>query len=87
MPKSQGHGQSLVLSADQANAIVKGSSPVMRAVFSVARATAARISEVLSLRFENLTATSVVLPKRIVKGKKKTRGVPINERLAEELRI
>ena len=39
-----------------------------------------------SLRFENLTATSVVLPKRIVKNKTKTREVPINDRLAEELR-
>ena len=50
----------------------------------MARCTAARISEVLSLRFENVTPTCVVLPKRIVKGKKKTREVPINARLREE---
>ena len=86
MPKSQGSGQALVLSQGEANAIIDACSPVMRAVFSFARCTAARISEVLSLKFENVTSTCVVLPKRIVKGKKKTREVPINDRLAEEFR-
>ena len=86
MPKSQGSGQALVLSQDEANAIIGACSPAMRAVFSFARCTAARISEVLSLKFENVTSTCVVLPKRIVKGKKKTREVPINDRLAEEFR-
>ena len=86
MPKSQGHGQALVLSQEQANAIIEACSPALRAAFSFTRSTAARISEVLSLKFENVTSTCVVLPKRIVKGKKKTREVPINDRLAEEFR-
>ena len=86
MPKSQGSGQALVLSQDEANRIVDSCSPMMRAVFSFARCTAARISEVLGLKFENVTPTCVVVPKRIVKGKKKTREVPVNDRLAEELR-
>ena len=86
MPKSNGSGQALVLSQDEANKLIGACSPVMRAVFSFARGTAARINEVLSLRFENVTPTHVVLPRRIVKGKKKTREVPINERLAEEFR-
>ena len=84
MPKAQGCGQALVLAQDEADAIIEACAPVHRAVFSFARCTAARISEVLSLRFENVTATHVVLPKRIVKGKKKTREVPINARLREE---
>ena len=58
----------------------------MAAAFSFTRSTAARISEVLCLKFENVTLTCVVLPKRIVKGKKKTREVPINDRLAVEFR-
>ena len=86
MPKANGSGQALVLSQDEANAIIDACGPVMRAVFSFTRGTAARISEVLSLRFENVTPTCVVLPKRIVKGKKKTREVPINDRLADEFR-
>ncbi len=86
MPKSQGHGQALVLSQDEANAIIEACSPTLRAAFSFSRSTAARISEVLSLKFENVTSTCVVLPKRIVKGKKKTREVPINDRLAAEFR-
>ena len=86
MPKSQGHGQALVLSQEQANAIIEACSPALRAAFSFTRSTAARISEVLSLKFENVTSTCVVLTKRIVKGKKKTREVPINDRLAEEFR-
>ena len=86
MPKSQGSGQALVLSPDEANQIIEACSPAMRAVFSFARCTAARINEVLSLRWENVTPTCVVLPKRIVKGKKKTREVPVNDRLAAEVR-
>ena len=86
MPKSHGHGQALVLSQAQADAVIQACSPTLRAVFSFARSTAARISEVLSLKFENVTTTCVVLPKRIVKGKKKTREVPINDRLASEIR-
>jgi integrase/recombinase XerD len=86
MPKAQGHGQALVLSQEEANSIVNNCCPELRAVFSFARSTAARIGEVLSLKFENITSTCVVLPKRIVKGKKKTREVPINDRLAEEFR-
>ena len=84
MPKAQGCGQALVLAQEEADAVVEACAPIHRAVFSFARCTAARISEVLSLRFENVTATHVVLPKRIVKGKKKTREVPINARLREE---
>ena len=87
MPKSQGHGQALVLEPSQADAVVAARSPAMRAVFSVARCTAARISEVLNLKSENITSTHVVLPKRICKGKKKTREVPINGRLHGELRL
>ena len=84
MPKAQGCGQALVLSQPEADAIIDACAPVHRAVFSFARCTATRISEVLSLRFENVTPTHVVLPKRIVKGKKRTREVPINARLREE---
>ena len=84
MPKAQGCGQALVLAQEEADVIIDACAPVHRAVFSFARCTAARISEVLSLRFENVTPTCVVLPKRIVKGKKKTREVPINARLREE---
>ena len=86
MPKSQGHGQALVLEQHDADAIVDACSPALRAVFSFARCTAARISEVLNLRFDNVTSAYVVLPKRICKGKKRTREVPINARLDEEIR-
>ena len=84
MPKANGSGQALVLSQDEANGIIEACTPVMRAVFSFTRGTAARISEVLGLKFENVTSSHVVLPKRVVKGKKKTREVPINDRLALE---
>ena len=87
MPKCKGHGQALVLSQQEADSILDACTPALRAVFSFTRCTAARISEVLSLRFENLTNAYVVLPKRICKGKTKTREVPINHRLAQEIAV
>ena len=80
MPKCKGHGQALVLSQQEADSILDRCTPALRAVFSFTRCTAARISEVLNLKFENLTSAYVVLPKRICKGKTKTREVPINDR-------
>ena len=85
MPKCNGCGQALVLSQREADAILDACSPALRGVFSFTRSTAARISEILNLKFENLTTNYVILPKRIVKGKKKTREVPINDRLANEI--
>ena len=58
----------------------------MRAVLSTTRFTACRISEALSLKWHNLTATDVVVPKMITKRKKKTRTIPLNPKLAEELK-
>ena len=63
MPKSQGHGQALVLSQEQADAVIQACSPTLRAVFSFTRSTAARISEVLSLKFENVTGLCVQFSK------------------------
>ena len=85
MPKCNGNGQALVLSQQEADSILDACTPALRAVVSFTRRTAARISEVLNLKFENLTSAYVVLPKRICKGKTKTREVPINDRLAKEI--
>jgi integrase/recombinase XerD len=85
MPKSGGSGQALTLSTEQLDSIMNECPPKLRAVLSTTRFTACRISEALSLRWSNVTATDVVIPKRITKGKKKTRTIPLNPKLAEEL--
>ena len=86
MPKSGGSGQALTLSTEQLDSIMKECPPKLRAVLSTTRFTACRISEALSLRWSNITATDVVVPKQITKGKKKTRTSPLNPKLAEELK-
>jgi integrase/recombinase XerD len=47
----------------------------------VLRKTAGRISEVVALRYENLTATTILIPKEITKGKLKPREIPISKDL------
>ena len=47
----------------------------------VLRKTAGRISEVVALRYENLTATTILFPKEITKGKLKPREIPISKDL------
>ena len=86
MPKSGGSGQALTLSTEQLDSIMTECPPKLRAVLSTTRFTACRISEALSLKWSNVTATDVVVPKQITKGKKKTRTIPLNPKLAEELK-
>ena len=85
MPKSGGCGQALTLSTELLDSIMSECSPKLRAVLSTTRYTACRISEALNLKWSNVTATDIVVPKVITKGKKKTRTVPLNPRLSEEL--
>ena len=47
----------------------------------VLRKTAGRISEVVALRYENLTASTILIPKEITKGKLKPREIPISKDL------
>jgi len=47
----------------------------------VLRKTAGRISEVVALRYENLTSGTILFPKEITKGKLKPREIPISEDL------
>ena len=47
----------------------------------VLRKTPGRISEVVALRYENLTATTILIPKEITKGKLKPREIPISKDL------
>ena len=86
MPKSGGCGQALTLATDQLDSIMNECPPKLRAVLSTTRFTACRISEALSLRWSNVTATDVVVPKQITKGKKQTRTIPLNPKLADELK-
>ena len=54
-------------------------------MFSVCRFTAARVSEALNLRWDNIVESEVVIPKTITKKKMKTRSIPMNPRLWQEL--
>ena len=86
MPKSGGCGQALVLTSDQFDSIMSECPPKLRAVLSTTRFTACRISEALSLKWSNATATDIVIPKAVTKGKKNTRTIPLNPKLADELK-
>ena len=55
--------------------------PKLRAALSVCRFTACRISECLSLRWENIMQDTLVFPRMITKEKMATREVPISPKL------
>ena len=85
MVKSNRNGQAATLSTDQLDALAEELSPAPRAVFSICRYTAARINEDLSLKWENLTQAEVVIPKNVTKKKMKTRCIPMNPKLWQEI--
>ena len=85
MPKSNRSGQALTLNPEQLDAIMTELNAVTRAVLSVCRFTAARVTEALSLKWENVTATDIVIPKAVTKKKMKTHTIPMNPKLADEL--
>ena len=85
MPKTNRSGQSSTLSPEHLDAIMSEVNPIVRAVLSTCRFTAARINEALSLKWENVTSTDIVIPKAVTKKKMKTRTIPMNPRLWEEL--
>ena len=85
MPKTNRSGQSLTLTPEQLDAIMSEVNPISRAVLSTCRCTAARITEALSLKWENVTPTDIVIPKAVTKKKMKTRTIPMNPKLADEL--
>ena len=85
MPKTNRSGQALTLTPEQLDAIMSEVNPASRAVLSVCRFTAARITEALSLRWENVTPTDIVIPKAVTKKKMKTRTIPMNPKLEHEL--
>ena len=85
MPKTNRSGQALTLSSEQLDSIMAELSPKARAVFSLCRFTAARITEALSLKWENVTSTDIVIPKAITKKKMRTRTIPMNPKLWEEI--
>ena len=85
MPKANRNGQALVLSPEQMDAIMRELTPTSRAVLSICRYTACRVSEALGLRWENITSTDVVIPRVVTKKKTKTRTIPMNPKLWDEL--
>ncbi len=85
MVKSNRNGQAATLSPEQLDSIAEELPPAPRAVFSVCRFTAARVSEALKLRWENIMQSEVIIPKTITKKKMKTRAIDMNPRLWEEL--
>ena len=85
MVKSNRNGQAATLAPEQLDAISEELAPAPRAAFSICRFTAARVTEALSLRWENVTQAEVVIPKNVTKKKMKTRAIPMNPRLFDEL--
>ena len=69
MPKSSRHGSALTLSTEQLDAIMDELAPNVRAVLSTCRFTAARITKALSVVWENITPTDVVILKGTTKKK------------------
>ena len=85
MVKSNRNGQAASLSPEQLDAIMALLTPTPRAVLSICRFTAARITEALSLKWENIAQTEIVIPKNVTKKKMKTRMIPVNPKLGQEL--
>ena len=85
MGKSNRNGQAATLTPEQLDALAEALGPSARAVFSLSRYTAARVTEALSLRWENVTESEIVIPKNVTKKKIQTRCIPTNPRLWAEL--
>ena len=85
MPKMNRNDQAATLRSDQFEAILAELTPVIRAVIQTARYTAARITEVLSLKWENIFEATVVIPKAVTKKKMATRSIPMAPPLVREL--
>ena len=86
MPKTNRSGQALTLTPEQLDAIMSEVNSISRAVLSVCRFTAARVTEALSLKWENVTPTEIVIPKAVTKKNMKTRTIPMNPKLENELK-
>ena len=75
-------GKSRTLSGEELDLVMHYlPSEKYKLISLVLRKTAGRISEVVSLRYENLTATTILFPKEITKGKLKSREIPISKDL------
>ena len=85
MAKANRNGQAATLSTEKLDTLASELSPAPRAVFSLCRFTAARVNEALSLKWENLTQAEVVIPKKVTKKKMRTRCVPMNPKLRQEI--
>lgn len=80
--KANRSGQAATLTPEQLDQIIAGCSPKFAAALSVCRFTACRITESLSLRWENIAPDTVVFPRLITKKKMATREIPISPKLA-----
>ena len=67
MVKSNRNGQAATLNTEQLDEIAATLNDAPRAVFTLCRFTAARVTEALSLRWENVTETEIVIPKNVTK--------------------
>ena len=85
MPKSCRCGQAQILDADQLDEIMAELKPQCRAILSTCRFTAARISEALGLKWENVQQNFIVIPKKCTKKKMGTRTIPMHPKLWEEI--
>ncbi len=81
MVKTNRSGQAASLSPEQLDRIMAACRPKLRAALSICRFTACRITECLSLRWENIMQDMVVFPRMITKKKMATREVPITSKL------
>ena len=85
MPKSNRSGQAAILDGEQLDSVMELLRPECRAVLSCCRYTAARISEALHLKWENVSPGFLLIPKRHTKKQMATREIPMHPRLWEEL--
>ena len=85
MPKCDRSGQAAVLSTEELENLMQLLPPFYRAVFQTARFSAGRISEVLHLKWSNVYADFLVIPKAITKKKVRTREIPLHPVLKAEL--
>ena len=85
MPKVNREGRAQVLNPEELDEVMTLLAPKYRGVLSVCRYSACRISEALGLTWAACLPDHILLSKGIVKGKKKSREIPLHPRLAQEL--
>lgn len=84
--KSERHGKSKILTPTEQQQLLEALAPKYQTLLRLLMLTGFRIGEALSLKVENLGASSILVRKCSTKGRKQTREIPLPPEMVAQLR-